>query len=203
MTRDEAARLLGVAPGAGSDEIRHAFRRQLFRHHPDVAGGSGTAPTHQLIAAYRLLHGPPQSPESSSVSSRERRAREPLHGTDDTVLRGAGEFASTGVVLAVHGETIHLGLPPAQTFALLLEAGDGLGEVAYIDRSVGIIETIVVFEDFPVCSVVCSLQPPRSRTAVTDVWVTVESLTGAPPPPAEGVAALVGDRLRELLRRGS
>jgi hypothetical protein len=31
--------VLGVAPGAGRDEIRAAYRRAARRHHPDTAGG--------------------------------------------------------------------------------------------------------------------------------------------------------------------
>ena len=39
MPLDDARRLLGVAPGAGLDEIRAAHRRLIARVHPD-AGGS-------------------------------------------------------------------------------------------------------------------------------------------------------------------
>lgn len=39
MPRDEAARLLGVAPDAGPAEIHEAHRRLIAKVHPD-AGGS-------------------------------------------------------------------------------------------------------------------------------------------------------------------
>jgi len=39
MTRQEALAVLGLAEGAGDDEIRAAHRRLILRMHPD-AGGS-------------------------------------------------------------------------------------------------------------------------------------------------------------------
>lgn len=39
MPRDEAAKLLGVAPDAGADAVNEAHRRLIAKVHPD-AGGS-------------------------------------------------------------------------------------------------------------------------------------------------------------------
>ncbi|MDJ0946928.1 MAG: DnaJ domain-containing protein [Kiloniellales bacterium] len=38
MTREEAFRILGLEPGAGTEEIRDAYRRMMRRHHPDQGG---------------------------------------------------------------------------------------------------------------------------------------------------------------------
>jgi hypothetical protein len=102
-----------------------------------------------------------------------------------------------GAVTAI-GDTIALALPRREAFFALLEAGHGLGEVAYVDPAAGLLETVVVFEDFPVCSVVITLEGPLAN-GTTEACCTVEALTGGRPPPAAGVAALIADRLRALL----
>jgi hypothetical protein len=38
MTRDEAYRILGLAPGAGAEEINKAWRELMKRNHPDQGG---------------------------------------------------------------------------------------------------------------------------------------------------------------------
>ena len=101
--------------------------------------------------------------------------------------------------MTVEGDTLHVPLPPAVVFAALMEVGHGLGEVTYVDRWVGLLETVVVFDDYPVCSVLCEVQGGRSGLT-THVLVMVESLTGDPPPTDADVAELVADRLRGVFR---
>jgi hypothetical protein len=55
MGRAEAASMLGVAPGAGRDEIEAAYRRLMLRVHPDKGGAPGLAA--QLNAARAALLG--------------------------------------------------------------------------------------------------------------------------------------------------
>ena len=38
MTREEAFRILGLEPGAGTEEILAAYRRMMRQHHPDQGG---------------------------------------------------------------------------------------------------------------------------------------------------------------------
>jgi DnaJ homolog subfamily C member 19 len=53
MGRAEAASMLGVAPGAGREEIEAAYRRLMLRVHPDQGGAPGLAA--QLNAARAAL----------------------------------------------------------------------------------------------------------------------------------------------------
>jgi DnaJ family protein C protein 19 len=53
MSRAEAASMLGVAEAAGRDEVEAAYRRLMFRVHPDLGGAAGLAA--QLNAARAVL----------------------------------------------------------------------------------------------------------------------------------------------------
>ncbi len=53
MSRAEAASMLGVTEAAGRDEIEAAYRRLMFRVHPDQGGAAGLAA--QLNAARSVL----------------------------------------------------------------------------------------------------------------------------------------------------
>jgi hypothetical protein len=179
VTSDEARAVLGVPLEATVEEIRTAFRDVVRRHHPDVAGTSGSHRTRQAIAAYRLLQT--AEPETAAI------------GQPSTVVHQAGDTVE--VEVEVVADTVWVGLPAHEAFFVLLEVGHDLGEVAYVDRSVGLLEIVVTFLEWPVCSVVLWLRGRGSST--TDALCTVESLTGAPAPPASAVAGLIAGRLRD------
>jgi hypothetical protein len=180
VTPEEAAALLGVEVGAGPPEVRSAFRRRLRVHHPDVAGAAGAVPTRDLITAYRVLGS--VGPEPSPLP-----AAEP----------GAAPVAA-GIV--GHGATLHLVVGPRHVFDALMDVAHGLGEIGHVDRLCGFVETIVDFDGYPACSVLCGVE--RGRFGGTDVEVMVESLTGGGTPTDEAVAALVAERLGEALISG-
>jgi DnaJ family protein C protein 19 len=56
MSRAQAAAMLGVPETAARDEIEAAYRRLMFRVHPDQGGAAGLAA--QLNAARAVLLGP-------------------------------------------------------------------------------------------------------------------------------------------------
>lgn len=68
MTEAEAARLLGVRPGADDDTVRRAWRRRATRAHPD--GGGSEAAFIELVQARDLLLA---EDEPSEVAVRRRR----------------------------------------------------------------------------------------------------------------------------------
>lgn len=167
-----------MRPDAGDAEVRSAYRLALRRTHPDVHGGDGAA-IRRVVDAYRVLRSaPPSAPPSATPP------------VSDDVL---GEDAVT-----VDGDTVAAELPAGDLFAMLLEVGHRIGEVAYLDHHAGLLEVVVEFAGYGTCSVVLTLQGRSS--GVTEAFCTVEPLGNGPSPPADAVAALLASGLRTLVR---
>jgi glyoxylase-like metal-dependent hydrolase (beta-lactamase superfamily II) len=187
MDVHEARTVLEVAQGDGWDVVRASYRRLISAAHPDRAGGT-------TRAAARLN-------EAYAVLSRARRPGSPV----GTGAAPAGAPRPAGppppppppppprVGTAVVGEdTLLLAAPPPEAFALLLEAGHGIGSVGYVDRSCGIFE-VVVNASGETCSLLVTLQ---GRGHGTEVVFALESLERAaslsPEPHVRRLAALLG-----------
>lgn len=54
MSRDEAYAVLGLAPGAGEDDIRAAYRKLILQNHPDRGGSEYLAA--KINQARDVLH---------------------------------------------------------------------------------------------------------------------------------------------------
>lgn len=117
--REEALRLLGVAPGASAKEIRAAWRAMVRAYHPDQYRGDKEAASRRLAelnAAFDLVSAPaqpqtsrpepaaqPQGPRAESrrpahraakAEARKRaeaRQRQDAHRRSDTQARKAAE----------------------------------------------------------------------------------------------------------------
>jgi molecular chaperone DnaJ len=50
--------VLGVAPDAGADEIKRAYRQLARRYHPDISGDDRTAAFLEVARAYEVLSDP-------------------------------------------------------------------------------------------------------------------------------------------------
>jgi molecular chaperone DnaJ len=50
--------VLGVAPGAGADEIRRAYRQLARRYHPDISGDDRATAFVEVSRAYEVLRDP-------------------------------------------------------------------------------------------------------------------------------------------------
>lgn len=159
----------------GADELRAAYRAALRRTHPDVAGSTRTAnvDTAALVDAYRIL-------------------RDDLAAAPPPV-----ELAGTGVT--VEGDTVAADLPAGDLFAMLVDVGDAIGELSYVDEQAGLLEIVAELAGYGHCSIVLSLQ--GRATGVTEAFCTVEPLGAGPAPPPEAVAELLGGGLRALLAR--
>ena len=52
--------VLGVAPDAGADEIKRAYRQLARRYHPDISGDDRTVAFLEVARAYEVLCDPPR-----------------------------------------------------------------------------------------------------------------------------------------------
>ena len=71
-------------------------------------------------------------------------------------------------------DTIGIGAPGPETFAVLLDACHRLGEVTYVEPCSGLIQVLVEFVDGPVCQLLLTLQ--GRATGVTEAFCTIESI---------------------------
>jgi hypothetical protein len=184
-----ALHVLGLEPGATRREVRDAYLRLVRAHHPDRAAGPGdtldrTAVTAHITEAYgvlqRALAGADRLPTDPSPAPAP-----PPPSPAPTVEREV----DTG-----EHDTIMIVAPPLESYALLYEAAGRVGEVAYHDRQLGIIETVVRFEGGPSCSVVLTVVP-RGR-ALTEVQCMMESIEASPTPPIRPVIEALVEELR-------
>src|ERR1700752_3174435 len=65
--------VLGVAPDAGADEIKRAYRRLARRYHPDISGDDRASAFLEASRAYEILNDPRR--RRSYDDSRRRQSR--------------------------------------------------------------------------------------------------------------------------------
>ena len=188
MDTTEALTVLGINPGATSDEVRVAYLRLIRQRHPDRALGNpdATEQTARLTQAYAVVRAAVAanggtSVPAESVREQSRTSRWPFDAGADPVDADL-----------VDGDTIALAVPADEAFALLFEAAGHVGHVAYFDRQLGILETIVRFEGGPTCSVLITLQ---GRAFTTEAFCTMESIEAAPTPPIRPVVDAILEEL--------
>jgi hypothetical protein len=171
----EATAVLGVAAGAPWAEVRAAYRRLMRATHPDLAGPADALRAARIIEAYALLR----------------------HARAEAAVPTAPPAAADPPIAAgvLDGETIAITAPPGVAFARLLEAAYDVFDVAYVDRSAGIIEAIVSPPPGgQTSSLLITLQ--GRATGVTEAFCTLEALGTGPTPPIGPVVAALVARLR-------
>lgn len=180
--------VLGVGPGATSGEVRAAFRRLVRDHHPDLdATSDATRRTAELTEAYALVQRQlAASPDGRIESPPAPRTRS---------APAAPPPPAAVPVKEVDGDSILLDVPADEAFAALFEAAGRVGHVAYFDRQLGILETVVRFEGGPSCSVLITLQ---GRARGTEAFCTMESIEAAPTP---AIAPVIDALVEELAAR--
>ena len=216
--------MLGLDPDAPIDAkvLRKSFRRLVRVAHPDVNAGADAAErTTRLTLAYRVLSeaalrgegsatgrtrsgaarpnagGPGPNAQSASsaqpgsAGQPDARRGSPSAGQRSAPRRGAPRIS----VRLVGNDSISVSAPAEETLMLLVDAAHDLGEISYLDRTAGLLEVIVEFVEAPPPSVLFSLQGRDAAT--TEVFCTVEALSGGDSPPAEAVTRLVLRTLRD------
>lgn len=175
----EALSLLGLDGEPDEATTRAAYRRRLRETHPDLnADRDATERTVLLTAAYRVvIDGPP--PRSTPPT--------PVPEPVDVVPDPPG-------VHLVDAETIGIEAPAIDAVPLLIEAAHQLGEISYLDPAAGLLEVVVEFVGAPTSSVVLTLQ--GRATGVTEVFCSVEPLSGGEAPAADAVTQLLLRTLR-------
>jgi hypothetical protein len=189
----EALAVLGLGSGAAMTDVRAAFRRLVLEHHPDIAGATETAHTARLTEAYALLRRVADESDGDTITvappspaPTPPRAAPPEPAPTPYERAVAAELAA--------GDTLLLHAPAAEAFAVLFEAAGRIGHVAYFDRQLGILETIVRFEGGPSCSLLITLQ---GRASGTEAFCTLESIEAQPTPSIRPVIEALLDALGE------
>ncbi len=179
--------MLGLGSGAAMTEVRAAFRRLVLEHHPDIAGANETAQTARLTEAYAFLRRVADESGGDTITVAPPAAAAPA---PPAAAPTAYEEAVAAELAA--GDTLLLHAPMAESFAVLFEAAGRIGHVAYFDRQLGILETIVRFEGGPSCSLLITLQ---GRAGGTEAFCTLESIEAVATPPIRPVIEALLDAL--------
>ena len=174
-------------------DVRAAFRRLVLEHHPDIAGPNETAQTARLTEAYALLRRVANESGGDTITVAPPASASPAPPATPEPAPTPYEEAVAAELAA--GDTLLLRAPVAESFAVLFEAAGRIGHVAYFDRQLGILETIVRFEGGPSCSLLITLQ---GRVGGTEALCTLESIEAMATPPIRPVidallAALAGN----------
>ena len=191
MDLAEALEVLHLRPGTPMQEVREAYRAQVRLAHPDVVGPDGdevdaTARTARITGAFAVVRRAVLEAGTDSVP-------EPPPPPAPPPPPEPRPWEVDSVEADADGDTIAIGAPPTEAFALLLEAAARLGGIGYVDRQLGILEVIVRFEGGPSCSVLITLQ---GRAFGTDAFCTMDSIEAAPTPPLRPVVEAIVEELR-------
>jgi len=191
----EALQVLGLGSTAEMTEVRAAFRRLVREHHPDVAGDAQTAQTARITEAYALLRR--AADETGTVTAAPPTPPGPPPSAGPRTTSPAPEPSPYDEAVAAElaaGDTLLLHAPVAEAFAALFDAAGRIGHVAYFDRQLGLLETIVRFEGGPSCSLLITLQ---GRALGTEAFCTLESIEALPTPPLRPVIDALLDALAD------
>lgn len=181
MDRAEALKWLKLSEAEAADTatLRRAYRNRVREVHPDLnSREDATELTLSITRAYQLLLDQPVIEESAAAEGHPGLERYP-----SLALQVVDE---SSILVFADRET---------TFSAVLSASQALGEVGYLDRSAWLVELIVEFVEAPTSSVVMTLQ---GRSAGTEVFCTVEPLSGGSSPPIAPVTDLLARTLSEV-----
>lgn len=184
MDLASARRTLGVRASDDWAVVRDAYREQIRRSHPDVAGDAGVARSVELNAAYRTLavarregrlnhaDAPPPAPAGPRQPDSPRADGDPPLAVRPEWTPPVGPAPD---VRRLDHDTLVLSSTPEETFRRLVEATHEIGEISYLDRSSAIFEAVLTLDDGTAASFVVSLQW-RAHDASCEAFCTLEAL---------------------------
>ena len=179
---DAARLLLGVEAACSEAEIRAAYRMLLLRTHPDInSKADATERTMALTSAYLLLTSLVVDPAPAAA----QQEKPPAEQGRRRAQKKEEEIES----LLLGDLTISVAAPASETLMLLIDMAHELGEISYLDPSAGLLEIVIEFVEEPTSSVLLSMQGRGNAT--TEVFCSVEPLSGGISPPADAVARLL------------
>jgi hypothetical protein len=190
MTYAEALGVLGLQPGAAWAEVRAAYRGLIREHHPDRAGEDATERAAEITEAYTVLETTWDDAPATTSGAGQAGA------TDRDDATPPPQAVWDGGTVEVLGDSIALDTDPESAFSVLLDAAHDIGEVSFVDSSIGLVEAVVKFAGTPSCSLVVSLQ---GRHDHVEAFCTIESLEGSPPPSVHAVVEVLADLVRQRL----
>ena len=185
---DAARLLLGVEAACSEVEIRAAYRMLLLRTHPDInSKADATERTMALTSAYLLLTSLVVDPAPAAAQQEE-----PAQQAEPAARQGRRRTQKKEEeieILLLGDLTISVAAPASETLMLLIDMAHELGEISYLDPSAGLLEIVIEFVEEPTSSVLLSMQGRGNAT--TEVFCSVEPLSGGISPPADAVARLL------------
>ena len=193
MDLAEALAILDLEPGTAMQQVREAYRVKVRASHPDLVGPDGdrdsaTARTARITSAFAVVRRAVIDSGTDVVPVPPPRPAVP----EPEPAAAPRPWEVDRVEAETDGDTIAIAAPPAEAFALLLDAGARIGGIGYVDRQLGILEVIVRFEGGPSCSVLITLQ---GRAFGTDAFCTMDSIEAAPTPPLRPVVEALVEEL--------
>ncbi len=170
MHLDDAFALLGVAAGADAADIRTAFRARVVVLHPDQAGAASTDDTRMLLDAYRLALAQAVAPDSPSD------ATVPIEPSLADSAAVDPEPHRNQSVWLIDTDTIALACSHEEAFVRVLDVGQSLGAITYLDRQGDLIEVLLRTNLGDTVSLVISFQ---GRNDWVEAFLTTEVLDRA------------------------
>ncbi|MEO9224726.1 MAG: J domain-containing protein [Acidimicrobiales bacterium] len=201
MTFGEALGVLGLQPGVAWIDVRSTYRTMIRTHHPDRAGPSATGRAATITEAYAVLEatwGDHAAVVESRTSPGKDAAGAPSSAHEGSVDATAARTSAWqgGSVEVIGGDSVALDTDVESAFAVLLDAAYDIGEVSFVDSSMGLVETVVKFAGTPSCSLVVTMQ---GRSDHIEAFCSIESLEGTTAPPVTPVVEVFADLVRQRL----
>jgi hypothetical protein len=197
LNPSDAFAFLGLGSVATEDVIRQAFRIKLLATHPDLAGESETDNTVRLLEAYQIAleHASPAAfalQVPAPVAPTATTDRQATNSSSTAAAETA--IADTQKVWLIDCDTIALACSHEEAFVRVLDVGQSLGAITYLDRQGDLIEVLLRTNLGDTMSLVISFQ---GRNSWVEAFLTTEVLDRAKHelPSIEDLTELVAHRL--------